>query len=62
MWSAFKIKFLAWWLKYRHVVISGLIAAGFGYAAYRVSPLACGLLVAALVCVGAAWKLFKKVG
>lgn len=50
----------SFWNKYRHVIIAGLIAAGFGYAAYRVSPPACGLLVAALVVVGAAWKFFKK--
>jgi hypothetical protein len=50
----------AFWLKYRLVIISGAVAAGFGYAAFRISPLACGLLVGALACVGVAAKLFPS--
>lgn len=48
------------WNKYRHVIIAALIAAIFGYFAYRVSPLACALAVGCGVCVGVALWFFKK--
>lgn len=48
------------WNKYRHLIIAGVIAAGFAFASFRISPLAAGLSVASVACVVAALKLFKK--
>ena len=48
------------WLKYRHVIIAIAVAAGFSFAAYKVSPLAAGLSAASSLCVAVALKLFKK--
>jgi len=50
----------AFWNKYRHIIIAGVIAAGFIYAAFHVSPLAAGLEAAGIVCSAAALWFFHK--
>ena len=50
----------AFWNKNRHWIIAGLIVAGFGYAAFRISPLAAGLVVGCVVAVAVAVWISKK--